>query len=169
MRQGAVTCGVLFLFGMLVLDANSRERVKAFGRIDELVEAGRARSPTFRRLVDEIEQGDWLVFVQSGTCPDKVMIACLPHIVGTYDGRRYLRVIVDARDRHADQVIGMIAHELQHALEIVASGSVSDGRSLLALTRTISTSRIRTAGATVYETKSAQHVGWTVLRELQRR
>ena len=53
----------------------------------ELLRQGFERSATFRNLIAEIEASSWLVFVQTGRCPEKLTVACLLHFVGTFDGK----------------------------------------------------------------------------------
>jgi hypothetical protein len=134
----------------------------------ELLERGYQRSVTLRGLIDRLEADNWVVFVQPGRCPDRVLVGCLIHFVGTFEGRPFLRIVVVSRGRHPDQVIATLAHELQHALEVVSDGRVSDLSSLVALGRRIAQDAYRTSQATIYETSQARRVGDAVLRELLR-
>ena len=82
-----------------------------------LVGEAHLRSPTFRALADKIRASGWLVFVQSGPCPDlETALGCLTDYIGNYEGSRYLRVFVNHKGRYPDSVIATIAHELQHLL-----------------------------------------------------
>jgi hypothetical protein len=56
-------------------------------RVADLIARGRAESPTFRRLTDDLEAADWLLFIQSGRCPDRSANGCLLHRVFRYEGR----------------------------------------------------------------------------------
>jgi len=128
---------------------------------------GRKRSPTLARVIERLEQSNWKVFVQMGRCPEPATVACLLHIVGQIEGRPYLRVVVNRRDRHPDQIIATIAHELQHALEVAeAPGPVTDGTSMAALFRRIGHVSVHREGVLTYETDGALAVGDAVLREL---
>jgi hypothetical protein len=137
--------------------------------LDRLIERGRSESPTFQRLIGALESADWLIFVQPGLCPDRTMVGCLVHTVGRFGGRPYLRLLVTPAGRHPDVVIATLAHELQHAFEVVSDGTVTDQRSLIDLTRRIATSRFRTSKATIYETAAARRVQEAVLQELSSR
>jgi hypothetical protein len=138
-------------------------------RLATLVDQGRSRAPTFRTVVDQLEATNWLVFLQPGSCPDPVAIGCLLHIVGRFEGRPYVRILVNPNGRHSDTVIATLAHELQHATEVATAGSVTDGPSMLALLQRIASSRTRVAKAVLYETAAARRVEEAVHAELRRR
>ena len=160
--------GFVLLTTVAALADSQRQRVRTTDPLlDGLLDEGRRRSATFRHLVDSLEAAEWIVFVQPGLCPDRAAIGCLMHVVGNFEGRRYLRLLVNPAGRHPDQVITILAHELQHALEVVSDGGVTDGPSLLALMRRISSSRFRTSKAAIYETAEARRVEHVVFRELR--
>ena len=164
------TCGFLILFTAAAGAAEPLQRVRAIdAALNALIEEGRTRSATFRGLVDRLEASDWFVFVQPGACPDRAAIGCLMHVVGVFEKRRYVRLLVKPEGRHPDQVLVILAHELQHALEVVTDGGVTDGPSMIALMRRISSSRFRTSKAAIYETAEARRVEDAVFRELRRR
>ena len=132
----------------------------------QLVAEGHSRSETFRRLVRALDASTWLVFVQPGPCPEKAAVACLLHVVGEYEGSPYVRVLVNHKQRHPDNVIATLAHELQHALEVAQAPEVRDTASMRALFERIGTVRVRSTTATAYETEAARRIGERVLREL---
>jgi hypothetical protein len=127
---------------------------------------GRERSPTFRMLIDNLEKSDWLIFVQPGRCPHPVMVGCLLHMVGRYEGRLYLRLVIPSEGHHPDAVTATIAHELQHALELISDGRVTDRQTLAVLSKRIATDQFRPPMLTEYETAAARRIGELVLREL---
>ena len=134
----------------------------------DLIARGRTRSPSFKALTDALETSGWTIFVQPGHCPDRVLVGCLVHMVGKFEGRPYLRLLVAPAGRHPDVVIATIAHELQHAYEVVSDGGVIDTGTLQEFTRRIASDRWRTSKATIYETSAAQRMGEPVLKELGR-
>jgi hypothetical protein len=149
------------------LQCDSLKSVKvSHTTLSQLVSEGHARSETFRGLVNALNGSGWLVFVQPGRCPERAALACLLHIVGTFEGSRYVRVIVDYRHRHTENVIATLAHELQHALEVAQSPEVKDAASVRALFERIGSVQVRSATATAYETVAARSIGEQVLREL---
>jgi hypothetical protein len=132
----------------------------------ELIGQGVERSATFRQLIADIDASPWLVFVQTGRCPEKLTVACLLHFVGTFDGKPYLRVIAHAGPRHADNVIAVLAHELQHAREAIQAAGVEDAKGLRDLFARIGRVSVTRPGVMTYETAQAVRVGETVWREL---
>jgi hypothetical protein len=133
----------------------------------QLVSEGHDRSQTFRQLVSDLDASGWLVFVQPAPCPEKAAIACLLHVVARCENAPYLRVLVDYKHRHPNNVIATLAHELQHALEVAQAPDVKDGAGMRALFERIGTVRARSATGIAYETEAARRIGDQVLRELQ--
>ena len=131
-----------------------------------LVLLGQERSVTFRQLVEEIRGSRWLVFIQSGRCPDKAAVACLLHFAGVYQGAPYMRILVAQQGRHPDSLIATIAHELQHAAEVIRDPGVVDARTMREMFRRIGTISVRSAAGITYETNDARAVGEQVLRDL---
>jgi hypothetical protein len=77
---------------------------------------------------------------------------------------RYVRASIST-DLSPDQMIASVAHELQHAVEVIEDESVTDERSLVALYKRIGQPS-RAAGASGWETQAAQRTGTQVRREL---
>jgi hypothetical protein len=119
------------------------------------------RSTTFRQLVDAIAATDGMVYVVRGRCP-RIVRACLVFWVGVAGPNRILRVIVDDRKLASDAIVSM-AHELQHALEVLSERSVTNGARMYALF-----GRIGTLRGHSYETKAAIIVEEAVRSELRR-
>jgi hypothetical protein len=160
---------LLLVWAPFTATAEPLRRVRATdAALANLIERGSQRSATLRGLIGRIEAGDWVVFVQLGRCPDRVMVGCLIHFVGAFEGRPYLRIVIATLGRHPDQVIATVAHELQHAIEVIFDGGVTDGASMSAPGRRIIKDHYRTSRATIYETSEARRVGDAVLRELLR-
>jgi hypothetical protein len=134
-----------------------------------LVLEGHDRSATFRQLIEDLDRSGWLVFVQAGQCPEKAAVACLLHFVGAYEGKLFLRVLVQPYGRHPDNVIATLAHELQHAWEVVREPSITDAASVRAVFRRIGTVSVKSAAGIAFETAAARAAGEQVLRELDQR
>jgi hypothetical protein len=150
-------------------EAGSRTNVVIIdAQLASWINDGYYRSPTLRRLIDELESLNWKVFVQAGPCPVRTAVGCLLHTVGTFEGQSYLRIRASVSSRHPDVVISTVGHELRHALEVVTSGEVHDGPSLTALYDRIGDMHTKSAQGRVFETKAADHAGREVLRELRR-
>src|SRR5205085_4931737 len=90
---------------------------------------GRAteQSATFQRLLASIERSNGIVHVEAGTCTHGVR-ACLKMWMATAGGTRFLRIAIDTRKTNSDlDVMGLIGHELQHALEALSEPAVTNG------------------------------------------
>jgi hypothetical protein len=131
----------------------------------EMLRDGSRRSDTFRSLVDALNQLDTIVYVERGLCGFGHYAACLPHAITIASGIRYLRIIVDPG--RAPDTISLIAHELQHALEIARAPGIRTADDMTALFRRIGRSPSCPPGVPdCYETTAAVAIGDTVHGEL---
>jgi hypothetical protein len=107
------------------------------------------------------------VYVEPGFCAFGHLNGCLlPFIALSAEGR-YLRVVVtpDKNRKGRDQLIALIGHELQHALEVLQQPEIIDVTTMLAwYNRVGSPLKDRTG----YETSAARAAGDSVFTELQR-
>jgi hypothetical protein len=128
-----------------------------------LIRGGVADSPTFRRLVDAVDASDGLVYIEPGRCGVNGARACLAHRIIVAGPSRILHILVDPRtpDRNLSSAI---AHELQHALEVLSDSTITND---LAVTRFYLHRGIRVNG--VLETQEALDIGNAVRDELGRR
>jgi len=122
---------------------------------------GYDRSPTFRRLVDELEASDVIVYVQPATQLPGSLRGHIRFAVATA-ANRYLRIFVSAKVR-GDAFIALVGHELQHAGEVARSPFVRDDRSLAVLYRVIGD-----ANSAGWDTDAACGIGAIVQDELRR-
>jgi len=77
---------------------------------------------------------------------------------------RYVRASI-SKDLTFDQMIATVAHELQHAVEVVEDDTVVDEKSLVALYKRIGRQNSTTSPAH-WDTTAAQNTGYRVRREL---
>ena len=129
----------------------------------ELIQEGRERSKTFDELAAAIDRSAGIVYVEFGYCAFGHLNGCLLPFIARVEGERYLRIVVspDKNQRTHDQLLALMAHELQHAREVIAHQEVVDAPTMQAMFRKI--------GAPVkhgYETPAAQAMGDKVLAEL---
>lgn len=89
------------------------------------------RSPTVARLVDRIERSDVLVYLDIRPDLPANVAACLTWMAAT-PTRRLVRTTLRPGLRRAD-AIAMIAHELQHVVEVIEHPEVRSEQALLAL------------------------------------
>lgn len=93
----------------------------------ELLERARTRSPTVQRIIDQLEAGDVIVYVEMNDRLDPRVAACLTWMAAT-ESRRIVRASIKPRLRERE-AIALLAHELQHAVEVLEHPEVrsSDG------------------------------------------
>jgi hypothetical protein len=142
--------------------AGSRVRSES-SLIRAAMTAGHERSPTFRSLVAAVDATDGVVYVQEGQCLRGVR-ACLHLWVGTAGAYRFLRILVSSRKAPGCALIASIAHELQHAREVLGNPNVrSTSGMYLYFDR-----KGPTGWREVFETDEALEVGIRVEREMCR-
>ena len=127
-----------------------------------LIRRATSQSPTFRRFVEAIQATDGIVYVARGRCGHSVR-ACLPLWMAVAGPNRILRVVVEEGTPDRD-AMASIAHELTHALEVLAEPSVRNGFGMLALYK-----RNGAVQGETFETKAAVDTGDAVYRELKHR
>ena len=130
--------------------------------IRALIASGMERSATFSDLNARLEKGDVIVYVRFSRCAGGVA-ACLVWTSARADTRRLL-IKVDRFGRSPNELTALLAHELQHALEIAEAPDVIDLPSFRHFY--MSTGRPAIEG---YETDAAIRVARTVASELANR
>ncbi len=100
-------------------------------RIAGWLSLGLERSPTMRALVDHVARGDVVVYLEILHTLDPDMAACVTWMAAV-PGARYVRVSMRPNLR-APEAIAMLAHELQHVVEVIEHPDVRSGASLAAL------------------------------------
>ena len=133
-------------------------------RLRALIDEGLRSSPTFRSIVDRLIGSDVIVYLQCDP-------AAPAHVDGQLTfaskagGFRY--VIVRLRhQRHRLQFIGLLAHELRHAVEVAETSVIVDSLSLAREYGRIGYVRRATPEATSFDTDAAIEAGYQVVAEL---
>jgi hypothetical protein len=93
-----------------------------------LLEEGLRRSPTFKGLVDRLSKSDVILYVRPDVTAKNNAATRLTFLAAK-GGFRYL-VIRVASGRSKEQQLGMLGHEMQHAVIIADASSVIDSQSL---------------------------------------
>jgi len=138
-------------------------RIRALdARAAVAIEAGLRRSPTFRALVDELEQSDLVVYVYTTPYLSRHVSGGLS-FVGVSATDRFVKIALDL-DLTPDQMVYILAHELQHALEVARASHVKTQRDFDGFYRHVG---IGGALAHTFETAAAQQTGLQVRRELR--
>jgi hypothetical protein len=122
---------------------------------------GLRRSPTFARLIAAINRSDVIVYVESvHTLPATISGRMMLSTKGT--SFRYVRIEVSTR-LVPEELIAVIGHELQHAVEVAEHPHVRSEATFIDLYRRIG------AGSSTgfrYDTEAAVRTGAQVRREL---
>jgi hypothetical protein len=129
-----------------------------------LILEGDRRSATFRELVDEIQRSNVVVVAGFGLCAGGQFRSCVSHVAGD-QRQRHIRIVVNTRTTN-DHLIATIAHELQHAVEIVREPGATDVETVVALYRRIGTGKCRQGLSEICETNAAQLAERRVRNEL---
>ncbi len=167
LRAGAavlVLCLATALVGTAASAADDGDkripRVRPADRVTrQLLEEGCRRSPTLRRLVEQIDHSDLIVYLESTTEVPRLTQAYL-QLAGSTPAARFVRIAIKIPGR-TDALISQVGHELEHATEIARVTDVRDQASMEALYR-----RIGDQNEAGWDTAAARLAGKTVLEEL---
>ena len=135
------------------------------GQMLGLINEGTERAATFRTLVDVINRSNGIVYVEWGICAFGHVNGCVLPFIAPTQGNRYIRILVtpDKNRISHDQLLALIAHELQHAREVIEHADVIDVAAMGEMYRRIGTPLTGQSG---YETSAARTAGDAVLSEL---
>jgi hypothetical protein len=132
-------------------------------RLADLLHSGLQRSTTMRALAERIEAGDVIVYIGFNPVMRAGLAGTLTWMTRAGDFR-YLRAAISP-ELTPDQMVATVAHELQHAAEVIDDPTVINQRSLTELYKRIGHPS-RSVISSAYETVAAQEVGLQVRREL---
>ncbi len=133
-------------------------------RLRALVERGLRESPTFRALAARLEQSDVIVYVIADVCPPPGIAGRLTFLSAT-GGVRYVAVRLRRLGSPLLEV-AVLAHELQHAVEIADHASIVDQQALAREYLRIGHVNTSMPPGTAFDTRAAVAVGYDVYREL---
>jgi hypothetical protein len=156
---------VITLATPLRSDAQSSPHVRFLDSVLKgLFEQGLQQSPTLRALVDKIEAAPILVFIE-GDIRMPAHIGARLNFVTSVNGMRYVRVDIDCTLSVRRQV-ALMAHELQHALEIGQRTDILDAEGMESLYEEIGFQSSDNGYHKSYETEAAKAVQRAVDNEL---
>jgi hypothetical protein len=167
-------CGLLVLTTLaaeaMPYPALSRLRT-ADATVSASVSEALAYSSTFRDLVATIERSDGLVYLSGGPCPEHAKACLLMHL-DQAGPNRMLRIYIPP-GKGGIEAAGSIAHELQHAIEILSNRSVRTTDDLFTLFQMIGldppSSSLANRIHYRFETAAAQRIGEQVREEFRRK
>jgi hypothetical protein len=142
----------------------SSPRIRPYdGRVAAILVDGLRRSPTLRRMVDRIEKGDVIVYLEIRPSLQKEHLSGLLTWLAATPTFRYVRVSVNP-ELPRNAAIASLGHELQHVLEVVGEPSIVDSTSLEAFYQQHGISMRRQTNG--WDSLRARDVGEEVRRDL---
>lgn len=132
-------------------------------RLSSLLRDGTSRSATLKTLVDRIETSNVIVYVTLNPLMKSNLSGTLTWMARSGEFR-YLRASIGPH-LTPTQMLATIAHELQHAVEVIDDETVTDENGLVALYRRIGR-QSGTSSPSRWETDAAQRTGFQVKKEL---
>ena len=137
-------------------------------RLHAVLARGVEASATFRALVTRLERSDVVVYLEYEACTrrDVTWLAGRLTFVSAAGGVRY--VLVRVRSMAAvDQEIAIVAHELQHAVEVADRPAIVDAASMLREYGRFGRMKGTSVRGFTFDTQTAIDVGAQVRRELR--
>jgi len=166
---------MMFLFAVHALEASPKSKKGKVSRPDalrcfdpqlmDLIQQGLARSGTLQDLAARLERAGVIVFLTYNRDLPR-SIAGRTSFVASSNGWRYLSTELTERLSRVD-LLSLLAHELQHAVEIADAPEVVDEATMSALYRRIGSDQGQSAeGLEWFETQAAIDTGRRVFTEL---
>jgi plastocyanin len=142
------------------ITASAQESVRSSqSGLTALIARANAQSQTFRRLSNDVNASDGIVYVEPGRCGHGVT-ACLTNVT-IAGGTRILWVRVDTR-KHETDLIASIGHELRHAIEVLGNPRITTNAAMHLFY--VREGVVRGSGA--FETPAAVEAGKAVRAEV---
>jgi len=129
-----------------------------------VIDTGCDRSPTFRSLMERLERGNVIVYLQFGQLPGGVQGRLT--FLSAVSGFRYVMVDL-SRDLDPARLVALVGHELRHAVEILDRPDLVDRATFAALYEESGIRRRHFAdGGIGFDTAAAVLAGRQIWREL---
>ena len=155
---------MMVLSAVLTAQAPSEHVRSGNPKVAQLFVDGMARSSTFRALVDALNRSDVIVYVEAKTAR-QALGGYLTHNVTVAGLYRYLHIAIDTHGA-SGRLVPLLAHELQHAIEVAQDQNARDERTLQQLFERLAIN-FGCGGTTCLETQAAKDVEGLVLTELK--
>jgi hypothetical protein len=132
-------------------------------KVRMLFDAGMSKSTMFRSLVDALDRSDVIVYIVPKTIRESLggYVYSTVTIAGPY---RLLRVALDTRGAEC-RLVSLLAHELQHAVEVSEEPTARGGQDVEALFERLSIKF--GCNSNCYETQAAIDVELVVREQLK--
>src|SRR4029450_6688094 len=123
-------------------------------------------SLTCRQLLEEIDSSSTVVYLSRGQCRPGVGGSCLRFSAASPDAR-YLHIVLE-KGLSGDYLLKLLAHELQHVVEVVRAPEVVDISSFRLLYQRIGFFLRGLGRQEDWETEEAQRIALVVSKEVAR-
>ena len=130
-------------------------------QIKTLIQRGARRSPTFKDLIERLNETDVIVYIEIKSGLPSGLDGRLTFLTAA-GGLRYLHAEI-TNGLGFEETIAVAGHELQHAIEVASDPEVRDASGLARLYQRIG---IRGFGHNTYDTAAAQDTGKRVRQEM---
>jgi hypothetical protein len=158
----------MFAFVILALMLSTEESARHVRSTDPkiltLIDTGLSRSATFRSLIAMLNESDVIVYVEP-KLTRQALSGYLSHGVVARGEYRYLRIAVEIAGSER-RLVSLLAHELQHAVEVARAPEARDSEGIERLFRRIAF-KFGCEG-TCFETRAANDVARLVEKEFGR-
>jgi hypothetical protein len=145
---------------------SSAPRVRsADPKILTLIDAGRSHSATFRSLIAMLNESDVIVYIEP-KLTRQALSGYLAHRVFAQGRYRYLRIAIETAGSER-RLVSLLAHELQHAVEVARAPEARDSESVERLFRRLAVN-FGCGWTNCFETKAARDVERLVEKEFAR-
>jgi hypothetical protein len=135
-------------------------------RLASLLEEGARASTTFRALVDHLARSDVVVYLRCDRSPEPQRLDGRLTFLSTAGGFRYVVIRLNWLTARRRQ-LAILAHELQHAVEVADRPAIVDGPSLAREYARIGyVNRGSATPGLSFDTHAAVATGERVLREI---
>lgn len=132
--------------------------------VGRLVEDGVRRSPTFAAEIRDLSRSNVIVFIKPGMTLPRCLSGRTVFLAAR--GRfRYLEIVVDTR-YNLPRTVGIIGHELRHALEVAAHREIVDQRALAGMYERIGHRNASAPHGRAYDSSEAIAAGRTIMEEM---
>lgn len=143
-------------------DSSARHVRSTEPRIVTLIEAGIAGSATFRRLIETLNESDVIVYIKLNRTR-QALGGYLAHTIVAQGRYRYLSISVESAGSRR-RLVSLLAHELQHAVEVAHAPEARDSESLERLFSGLAV-KFGCGGTSCFETQAAKDVEHIVNEE----
>ncbi len=133
-------------------------------KVTQLFLDGMSHSVTFRSLVDALDKSDVIVYIDVKTTR-QALGGYLAHNVNVAGGYRYLHIAIETTGA-IGRLVPLLAHELQHAVEVAQDPHARDERTLEELFERLAI-KFGCGGTTCSETQAAKDIEAAVGAELK--